>query len=445
MSDWITFPDGTRGRLSWDGEARMAARWQALLQACHGQDMRPHCDCRWQGEPVPLVVRRRVRQQDGRPVEAFHLARFPGQGDWHAPGCPFHDPDPARSGRGGYEAGVIEEQADGRLRVSLDQSLRIMPRAQGEVTPRAGREAGAAGQGGGGQSQMSSLGLVHLLWERAGLNSWSPAVGRRRLWWTGVRQALEGAASVILPARGVCLADRLAMVGYGDEDGPALLRETARGCGQDWRIMLLGVVDGIDLRQGAGGRFTAVRFDGAQAYDLRVTGDAALHERLTRRFPMAMRALGLARAQRRIRVVGLAIASVRVGRDGERVTVGCRVADMVLMEVTPETLIPVASSHELAVATRLVAQGRSFIKPLRFDATRDVVHPDFVLTDTGDARGTPMEVFGRDDEAYAARRAQKCAYYTAVYGQEHWWSWNAVAQPDLIPDFPASVGGPPHG
>ena len=141
MSDWITFPDGTRGRLSWDGEARMAARWQALLQACHGQDMRPHCDCRWQGEPVPLVVRRRVRQQDGRPVEAFHLARFPGQGDWHAPGCPFHDPDPARSGRGGYEAGVIEEQADGRLRVSLDQSLRIMPRAQGEVTPRAGREA----------------------------------------------------------------------------------------------------------------------------------------------------------------------------------------------------------------------------------------------------------------------------------------------------------------
>ncbi|MEZ7138097.1 hypothetical protein ACBR42_17185, partial [Komagataeibacter sp. SM21] len=53
--------------------------------------------------------------------------------------------------------------------------------------------------------------------------------------------------------------------------------------------------------------------------------------------------------------------------------------------------------------------------------------------------GTPMEVFGRDDEAYAARRQEKIRYYNDVYGQNEWWCWNAAAAPRNIPPFPPAL------
>ncbi|GBQ74591.1 hypothetical protein AA0474_3257 [Acetobacter lovaniensis NRIC 0474] len=292
---------------------------------------------------------------------------------------------------------------------------------------------------------MTELGLLHLLWEEAGLNGWSPALGRARRRWSFVREALDRAAVRIVPARNQTLSDRLAMIGYGDEDGPALLRETARSCGDTWRILLLGIVDDIAVVDWTRGRqFCSLRFDGVQDYHLRVSAAAVWHERLTRRYPMAMAALALPRAERAIRVVGLVTATVRVGLDRGVTLVRCRADDIALMEVEPDTLTPVSSGHELAIARALVDEHRSFIRPLRFDAGRDAVLPDFVLRDTGDPRGTPMEVFGRADEAYAARRAEKARYYDEVYGQENWWSWDAVASPDRWPAFPpalARVGG----
>ncbi|WP_264802869.1 hypothetical protein, partial [Acetobacter fabarum] len=76
-------------------------------------------------------------------------------------------------------------------------------------------------------------------------------------------------------------------IGYGDEDGPALLRETARSCGDTWRILLLGIVDDIALVDWKEGRqFCSLRFDGASAYDLRVSAASVWHERLTRSYPM---------------------------------------------------------------------------------------------------------------------------------------------------------------
>lgn len=447
MSDWITFGNGRRGRRGWDMDTRMVATWQRLLAAAHGADIRPHCDCVHEGHPLELVVRRAERLQGGRRVEAYHIARFPGQGALHHPACPFHETDVRRSGRGGYEEGVVREMANGDLRVALRRGLRIRDRA--DVPPAVAPAAGAAAHGAGGaprQARMTELGLLHLLWEQAGLNTWAPDIGRRRRWWTGVRQALEVAASGIATGRNQNLGDRLAMVGYGDEDGPALLQRTARSCGDTWRILLLGVVDAITLCRGRRDTdFVSIGFDGVARYDLRVSAHVDWMQRLVRRFPMAMAALGQPRGQRAIRVIGLVTATIRIGRDGNRVRIGAWADDVALMEVAPDTLVPVASAPELAIASDLVRARRAFIKPLRFDAHRDVVHPDFVLTDTADARGTPMEVFGRDDEAYAARREEKIRYYNDVYGQDEWWCWNAVAEPHNVPPFPRALdrGGRP--
>ncbi len=73
-----------------------------------------------------------------------------------------------------------------------------------------------------------------------------------------------------------------------------------------------------------------------------------------------------------------------------------------------------ASDLERQFANDLVAEGRAFTKPLRYDADTDIILPDFVLTDTGVVSGWPMEVFGRDDADYRARRVEKAATATPM-------------------------------
>ena len=96
-----------------------------------------------------------------------------------------------------------------------------------------------------------------------------------------------------------------------------------------------------------------------------------------------------------------------------------------------ERWIPVASSFEADIEQLLSDEGRSYWKPLRFDASEDEVFPDFWLLDTGE-RETPMEVFGRSDPAYLQRKNNKIRHYNREFGATGWWSWDAAADPKGI-------------
>ena len=85
--------------------------------------------------------------------------------------------------------------------------------------------------------------------------------------------------------------------------------------------------------------------------------------------------------------------------------------------------IPIDSLYELNVADRLVAEARSFIKPVRDDG--GAVVPDFILTDT--AVEVEMEVFGRTDPDYLEKAERKKI-------RDIWW-WDA-ATTDELPPFP---------
>jgi hypothetical protein len=79
--------------------------------------------------------------------------------------------------------------------------------------------------------------------------------------------------------------------------------------------------------------------------------------------------------------------------------------------LTSTSYIPADSSFEVAMADHLVAAGRSFVKPLRYESG-DAVFPDFVLTDTAPA--TYVEVLGvRGREEYDRRKLDKRAFYAA--------------------------------
>lgn len=453
MGDWITFPNGKKARRAWDSEPNRVSAWQALLRASHDVLPRPFCNCRHQGRNLELVVRRSTRKEQGRTVEAYHLARMPNQGGLHYVDCPFHQSDPRYSGQAGYVTGVVRETPDGRIRIALRRGLAVHDTAHTPSTverdpqkERAGRKESRPRQ-----SRMTELGLLHLLWERSGTNTWHPAIGRARMWWPGVRQRVLDAAVDIMVGKGSPLAEHLALIGYGDADGPALLRDKVQACGDNWRILLLGKVDGLDTITsqksvgGAARQYTALRFDGAKDYHLRVTADDSWLSRLSHRFPRSIGALQQERSERQISVIGLVTATIKIRREAGKVSIWAWADDIALMEVDPTTLIPVESSYELRITQALCGEKRAFTKPLRFDATDDVVHPDFILTDTQDVRGTPMEVYGRDDEAYLARKAVKDAYYNATYGIDEWWSWDVQSSPGRWPDFPLAVVRPQSG
>lgn len=443
MGDWITFPNGKKGRRTWENEPQRMAVWQGLLRSAHDVLPRPFCDCRHQGHNLELVVRRTTRKEQGRDTEAYHLARMPRQGSLHYIDCPFHEVDPRQSGQSAYAPGVVREMPDGRIRVALRRGLAIhdIAQAPSTVEREPATECPSVGMGRARQSRMTELGLLHLLWEKSGTNTWHPGIGRARKWWPGVRQRVMNAALDITVGRGCPLGEHLALIGYGDEDGPALLREKAQRCGQNWRLLLLGKVDNLRTLQSrpkpdqAGRPYTSLKFDGAQDYHLKVSAAEEWLQRLSRRFPRAMRALDQERADREIGVIGLVTANVQMRRDGQRFSIMAWADDIALMEVEPETLIPVESRYELQISRALVAAKRAFTKPLRFDAGCDVVHPDFILTDTDDPRGTPMEVFGRADERYLSRKAEKISYYEKVYGIQKWWSWDVTRSPMQWPDF----------
>jgi len=102
------------------------------------------------------------------------------------------------------------------------------------------------------------------------------------------------------------------------------------------------------------------------------------------------------------------------------------------MNVTADW-IPVDSGYEAAVAVQLVADGRRFEKPLRFDSGNDATFPDFWLKDR--ASPVPLEVWGMTDSEYLGRKEAKAAHYDQTYGAGTWWQWDAAAGGQM-PPFP---------
>ncbi|WP_418329266.1 DUF1173 family protein [Pseudomonas frederiksbergensis] len=109
----------------------------------------------------------------------------------------------------------------------------------------------------------------------------------------------------------------------------------------------------------------------------------------------------------------------------------------VALMVVSDEWIPVESSYEAVIEARLREESRRFVKPLRFDSSEDQVFPDFWLMDASAGTEYPMEVYGRADPKYLARKEVKADYYRTHYGTR-WWAWDASTDPkgEAIPAFP---------
>lgn len=414
----ITFPDDSFAWIPKEEAAEAVVdRFQAKLREFHKHPVKPVCDCMRAGRRLEVVIRR-------LPTERFILARMPYRGPFHREDCAFFAVDADLSGRAGYATDVIVELKDGGLQIRLQQSLTVtQPLPPLPPNPEAGRP------GSGRQGAMTTLGLLHLLWEEAGLNRWHPGFRDRRPGWL-VAARLEQVAEHIRIVR-TELAENFTALADQRWSGHQL-RQQAQTYGRTRKLVVAAPVHMLAaVSQGK----RNIRLVGGGRNGLFLSAPAGAVDALQRRFPYAARLLAEDPDRRLGQVIGLFLVSTRADVSRGRPVVWATLEDGAFMEVS-HAFLPIASELERQVADRLVEEGRAFTKPFRFDSNSDLVLPDFVLTDTGAGMGTPMEVFGRQDPAYLGRRVEKISHYRDTYGVEGWWQWDAFEGSRPCPTFP---------
>ncbi|SIQ98635.1 DUF1173 family protein [Aquipseudomonas alcaligenes] len=392
--------------------AEYAKPWKAVLTKAHAGGQ-VFCQCFGRGRKQLAV--RHLADADG-----YCLARYPRTGPEHSSDCQYYSPDATKSGMQGYAESVVEEGEDGGLRVKLALSLRRKDPLESAAGTPTGTSAGTARPR---QPAMTLLGLLHLLWSESRLNTWYPKMeGKRRLGL--VHAKLQQTASSILIA-GARLNDFLLVAATDNDKRQADANKAKANEAQrlSRRLVVIAPLAKHSAEAEAGlGRLPISGFAGIPILTL----SNALWASALRSFPQEISAW-----KRQGKVMAIAITDTpERGR--------ANVLRLALMSVS-ERWIPVASSHEARVEQLLAEQQRSFWKPLRFDAAEEEVFPDFWLLDTGEAE-FPLEVFGRSDEVYCARKFAKHSLYDKQYTPSGWWCWDAAKDPDgkAIPPFPAN-------
>ncbi|AOV18759.1 hypothetical protein BJI67_16085 (plasmid) [Acidihalobacter aeolianus] len=399
-------------------------KWQPLLLRARAAKAEIHCLCRGRGE-------RRLSPQRVGDSDRCHLRRYPGTGEHHALDCRHYGARAESNGRGSYEKGVIKDEKDGRVSVRLGNGL--TPREpRTDISATGVQKSNHAMQPRRPQQpQMSLLGLLHLLWERARLNHWYPTWKHRSV--DALNYWLRSAAAEITVSR-MTLGDVL-LLGTRQDHGEEANRQVCnRARRERRRIIVIAPLAGFTEERAAceDGVIPLKFFSGIPP--LQVKPEYWRH--IIQRFPAAMAAW---KAGGNLDVVAIALVDTPQWLPSQKRVVS-HVLDLALMPVSVQW-IPVDSRHEAHVVEELVHQHRAFRKPLRYDAHADTVLPDFELIDTGNT-AAPMEVFGRTDEAYMARKAEKVDYYNRIYGVNEWWCWDAASSPSptTMPTFPAKGG-----
>ncbi len=335
--------------------------------------------------------------------EHYYVARMPETGHQHARGhCPMFSEDVAHSGSAAYQGALTYRGDVAEVKVTFP--LKAMQSQARIATPS------RAAHGATRRGAMGLAGLMSLLWTHAGLNSWTPGTV---LPWLRVNSLLRAAAEAIYLGKRK-LAEHLFVQGVPGNDGASWL-PSPPAAAKDWdqyRLVLFKVGTAVNTPYG-GAWFKAA------------SGDAflitqAVLARLGSSYPRVIHALTQAtEAEGQVHtrtpgVVCLALARWKLVRGAPCLSV----LQAALMMVNWRC-IPVESTYELLVADQLVEQQRRFTKPMRFDAAKDDVFPDFLLSDAG-LHSVPMEVYGVSGNAgYETRKVAKRVLYLAS-GQAFW-------------------------
>lgn len=373
--------------------------------------------------PLPLVI----RERNGR----LFLAAWPEQSSQHAMGCPFFSE--TRLENAAENAGAVIREDSGN-KVLLHHPLRQPNRVKAPPVAADLPSGPIKIEQGNPSKRFSRLhlwGLIHYLWDEAGLNRWHPGWHRD---WGFVRNALRRVAqSTVVDGNPLLTSLYVPPVWNPDKrldirtqwaQFTAPLRANHRRSALVASAFVIGSVR------------TMEQTDFGHAL--------CLHHHAERFFMDDWMVKSLAQYSRR---GWSAIKRMDILVDGDEkpyVIAGLRiessptgkmiVVEAVLMRVTPR-YIPVNSSFEDKLARLLVQMDRQFVRPLHYD-NHTTELPDFVLKDAAPARRpVAMYVYGPALGAIKQFQQETAHKQSAQRNGMDFWCWNAAlhAQPPPIP------------
>lgn len=389
-------------------ERQNSPSMQNRLHEAYGVDGYALCQCNTQHGGLRLAIKYINHK--------YHLAKYAHTGSEHADNCSFYSRRNKDGGQQGYSEGVIKEKPNGRLQIKLAYSLQskdTSPSDIHDVLPVAPAQRSMQGQ-----PNMSILGVLHLLWESAGLNLWHPGMEGKRT--TGlVSYRLNEQANTIDAGR-TCLSDVLLLPAERPKATTALTNEarTLQAIQQKNRMVAIAELGAYtEERASNPGKLWVKDYHGMPHLNI----NTAMWLKSLKRFPAA--AAGWKAGQR-----VMAIALTNVPFLSKSNITGANILQLGLMLVS-DRYIPLDSSYEHHLESRLHAEERHFIKPLRYDAALDEFLPDFCLIDVPGCPHLPMEVFGMATPEYVDHRKVKTTWYNNRFGPMGWWFWDAAADP----------------
>lgn len=375
--------------------------------------------CCCQPRPLPLVIRERGKK--------LFLAAWPEQSAQHALGCPFYS-EPRLEGSA-QAAGAVQYEGDVtkiHLHHPIRQPNRTIFAAQAVGDAKASKF-----------SRLHLWGLLHYIWDEAGLNRWHPGWHRD---WGFVRHAIRRAAQSTI-VDGAPLLQSLYVP-------PVWVQAKKQEVVEQWNKFVAPLMHSHRRSAEVASGFVigSVRLmvPHVAGYKLALHHHAIpfmVDERMSKILSQYSRRGWAALKQLDSPVNGdhrpYVIAALRVESTSTGVM---HVVEAVLMRVTPR-YIPVNSSFEDKVARLLVEQDRQFVRPLHYD-NHHAQQPDFILKDSQPyRRPVAMHVYGPALGYIKLHQQIDADRALAEQAGMDFWSWSEALQPQP-PPFPPAFSTP---
>jgi hypothetical protein len=410
----VNLVDAARYFIGGQSYALSDSRLQGALERVHASAERPRCMC------VPGGVEMYVAKHT-----EFVIKRMPDTGRLHHVSCPSFEPEPATSGLGELLGEAIVEHTPEQ--VELRTSFPLARMAGGRSARGLTSEGGSPGEPNAVNvppRRMSLRAVLHFLYDRAGFNRWYPAMDGKRSQAVIHHHLLAAARGVTLKggALEACLfVPEQFRVAEAEQIAQRRRQRlsTLLPCESDGRFKMAILIGQLtdDEATAYGRRLTVKHMPDAPLYI-----DHAAWSRAQRAFGLTLQALDADLAHKPRAVM---VALIHAKREHLY-----QVDSLSLMLVT-EQWIPLDGLHELPLIEALQREGRSFLKPLRFDARSSAAFPNVLLLDAGPV-AVPLHVAS----AFLSARERAAKDRAVNQGGPAAWVWK-TGEP--MPTLPAKV------
>ncbi len=326
--------------------------------------LRPMCLCN--GEPgIPMYI---VKVNDN-----YYLKRMPNSGRKHAVGCSSWEMPDEFSGRTDlFGTGISYDGENMVLRLSFalaKQGSRIAP----EQNPNSSDDKLSVNNGG---KRLSLQGMLHVLWEEAGLNKWQDDEPNRT--WEHVVQGLEAASEKMIvkqhPVGRILYIPQPFKKERAEEQEANRRKRFVEHAIQEGKqghhlMLLIAELKKIEESESGGHRAIVKHVPGFSF----IVNDH-LNDRIIKNYSKEISAIRATEEKWSHQIIAATFSVMPEG--------SAEIEEISYMPVTAQW-IPFDNIYENELFSKLVATKRSFSRPLRYNRVKGVSMPTAFLTDTG--------------------------------------------------------------